>query len=73
MTRQLAQDALRYVSREYKDDAAQVAKMRRKHGDNWHRASGIAMLVWLAYGDTKCIASLQSMIEDRLRNVEIKK
>lgn len=43
MTRQLAQDAYRYVSRVYVNERQQCAKMMRKHGaDQWRNAYYVA-------------------------------
>lgn len=67
MCRGLAIDAVRYVSREYKDDNAQLAKMRKKHGAAWERAMGQALLVWLAYGGDWCLARVEAEVQSRLR------
>lgn len=66
MLSKLAIDAVRYVSREYKDDDAQLAKMRKKHGAAWEFAMGQALLVWLAYGGEWCLARVDAEVERRL-------
>ena len=69
MCRKLAIDAVRYVSREYKDENAQLVKMRKKHGPDWERAMGQALLVWLAYGGEWCLARVEDEVERRLCGV----
>ena len=71
MTRALAIDAVRYVSREYKDENAQLAKMRKKHGLEWERAMGQALLIWLAYGGEWCLALVETEVERRLCGVSM--
>ena len=66
MQRNLAIDAVRYVSREYKDDHSQLVKMRKKHGAEWERAMGQALLVWLAYGGEWCLARVEAEVDRRL-------
>ena len=66
MRDRLALDAVRYVSREYKDETAQLAKMRKRHGEAWERAIGQALLVWLAYGGEWCIARIDAEVARRL-------
>ena len=68
MCRKLAIDAVRYVSREYKDENAQLVKMRKKHGAEWERAMGQALLVWLAYGGDRCLAWIEGEVQSRLRS-----
>jgi len=67
MTRTLALDAYRYVSREYTNPAAQCAKMERKHGTvDWLMAWSIAMTVYKSNSD-QCAAVVVGKIEERLR------
>lgn len=66
MTRQLAQDAYRYVSRDYADARHQYNKMARKHGDAWQRAFLIAMRLHLRHGDDWCAAKIIDAIADAL-------
>ena len=66
MSRKLAIDAVRYVSREYKDENAQLVKMRKKHGAAWDMAMGQALLVWLAYGGEWCFARVEAEVDRRL-------
>ena len=66
MRDRLALDAVRYVSREYKDETAQLSKMRKRHGAAWERAMGQALLVWLAYGHDWCIARIEAEVARRL-------
>ena len=68
MQSKLAIDAVRYVSREYKDENAQLSKMRKKHGPEWERAMGQALLVWLAYGGDRCLAWIEGEVQSRLRS-----
>ena len=64
MTRQLAQDALRYVTREYKDEWVQYQKMMRRHGSVlWYPAVRAAHNIHLTHGDRECMAVLQDMVE----------
>lgn len=67
MTRKLAQDALRYVSSTYADDAAHNRKMTKRHGDAWSRAVIIAGTTFHHHGETECMATLQSMIETKMK------
>ena len=69
MTRTLAIDAVRYVIRAYKDENAQLVKMRKKHGAAWDMAMGQALLVWLAYGGEWCLARVEAEVERRLCGV----
>lgn len=62
MTRQLAQDALRYVTLEYKDDAAHNRKMYRRHGGSWAGAKIAAGKVVTDHGDRECYAVLMDMV-----------
>jgi len=63
MTRQLAKDALRYVSRVYKDDAAQRRKMEKRHGyDDWFFAVCMASAVYYMHGHNECMAVLEDMV-----------
>jgi len=62
MTRKLAQDALRYVSHCYADDAAHNRKMIKRYGDDWQRAKLVAIGVYTAYGLIECRAVLEDMI-----------
>ena len=64
MTRQLAQDALRYVSRTYADERKQYDKMAKRHGAvMWLHACQQAGYVWTDHGDRECMAVLQDMVE----------
>lgn len=63
MTRALAQDALRYISRTYADDAGHNRKMYRRHGGDWTKAKIIAADIYTACGTSECMAVLQSMVE----------
>ncbi len=63
MTRALAQDALRYVTRVYKDDAGHNRKMYRRHGGDWAKAKIIAADIYTACGDRECMAVLHDMVE----------
>lgn len=62
MTRQLAQDSLRYVIYDYDDEVAQCRKMIRKHGDLWHPAVVHAWAIWRDHGDRECYAVLLDMV-----------
>lgn len=67
MTRTLALDAYRYVTREYKHPFAHARKMERKHGSyEWVRAWMIAMTVCKDNRD-QCAAVVIGKIEDALR------
>ena len=63
MTRALAQDALRYISRDYANTEAQCRKMIRKHGDLWHVAVIHAWTIWQDHHDRECYAVLLDMVE----------
>lgn len=67
MTNKLAQDAMRYVSRTYADDAAHNRKMTNRHGDAWSQAVIIAGTTFRHHGSVQCMATLQTMIEDKLK------
>lgn len=67
MTRTLALDAYRYVSRDYANPSAQCAKMAKRHGDEaWSRAAMIASEIYHANRD-QCMAVVISKIEDALK------
>jgi hypothetical protein len=67
MTRTLALDAYRYVSRDYANPSAQCAKMARRHGiDAWCDATMIASEVYHA-NRSECMAVVIGKIEERLR------
>ena len=66
MTRQLAQDAYRYVSREYANKGKQYDKMARKHGLAWHSAHMIAIRLHLHHGDDWCAAKIIDAIASEL-------
>ncbi len=64
MTRALAQDALRYASRDYADETAHRRKMEKLHGEKaWNIAAIEAHIVWVKNRDTECTAVLQDMVE----------
>lgn len=66
MTRQLALDAYRYVSRDYANISAQCIKMARRHGcDLWMDATMIAGELYHANRD-QCAAVVIGMIEAAL-------
>lgn len=65
MTRDLALDAYRYITRNYKDNAAQDRKMRRKHGAAWTSAVIAAYYTVTNHGHEWCIARILSRIEDQ--------
>lgn len=68
MTRQLAQDALRYVTRTYADETAQRRKMGKRHGEMvWNIAAIEAHVIWTDHGDRECMAVLQDMVERAIR------
>jgi len=62
MTRDLALDALRYVTRTYKDDAAHNRKMYRRYGGDWAAAKIAAGKVVTDHGDRECYAVLLDMV-----------
>lgn len=66
MTRQLAQDAYRYVSRVYADERQQYDKMARKHGDVWYSAFLIALRLHLRHCDDWCEAKIIDAIAAEL-------
>lgn len=67
MIRHLAQDALRYVSREYASPDAQQRKMEKRHGEKaWHIAAIEAHVVFTDHGHKECMAVLENMIESKL-------
>lgn len=66
MSRELALDAYRYVSRTYKDNAAQNRKMERKHGAAWNRAVIVAGQNVYHYGYDMCAADIVDRIEKTL-------
>jgi len=67
MTRQLAQDALRYVSREYANPDAQRRKMEKRHGEkSWSIAAIEAHVILTDHGHTECMAVLEDMILAKL-------
>lgn len=66
MTRQLAQDAYRYVSRVYIKERQQCAKMMRKHGQAWQSAHLIALRLHLRHGDDWCAAKIIDAISAEL-------
>ncbi len=64
MTRALAQDALRYVTRTYADERKQYTKMEKRYGAvMWLYACQRAGYIWDAHGDSECMAVLQDMVE----------
>ena len=64
MTRALAIDALRYVTRTYADEPAQRRKMEKHHGEKaWNIAAIEAHVIWTDHGGRECMAVLQSMVE----------
>lgn len=66
MSRTLALDAYRYVSRDYANPSAQCAKMAKRHGiDAWCDATMIASEVYHANRD-RCMAVVIGKIEDAL-------
>ena len=67
MTRRLAQDALRYVRRDYASPDAQRRKMEKRHGKKaWNIAAIEAHVIWTDHGHKECMAVLEDMIEARL-------
>lgn len=66
MTRQLAQDAYRYVSRVYANERQQYDKMARKHGPAWHSAYIIAIYTHLRHGDDWCASKIIDAIAAEL-------
>ena len=67
MTRALAQDALRYVSRNYANPDAQRRKMEKRHGEKaWNIAAIEAYNIWTNHGHKECIAVLEDMIVAKL-------
>lgn len=67
MTRRLAQDALRYVSREYASPDTQRRKMEKRHGEKaWHIAVIEAHVIFTDHSHKECMAVLEDMIEARL-------
>ena len=68
MTRQLAQDALRYVSREYASPDAQRRKMEKRHGEKaWNIAAIEAHTILTNHGSKECMAVLEDMIVAKLQ------
>ena len=66
MTRQLAQDAYRYVSRVYVNERQQYDKMARKHGDAWQSGYLIALRLHLRHCDDWCAAKIIDAIAAEL-------
>lgn len=66
MTRQLAQDAYRYVSRVYSNERYKYDKMVRKHGPAWHSAFLIALRLHLRHSDDWCAAKIIDAIAAEL-------
>lgn len=66
MTRKLAQDAYRCVSREYVDERQQYDKMVRRHGWAWHSAYIIALYTHLRHHDDWCAAKIIDSITAEL-------
>lgn len=66
MTRQLAQDAYRYVSREYAHERQQYDKMVKKHGAAWDGAFLIALRLHLRHCDDWCAAKIVDAIAAEL-------
>lgn len=66
MTRQLTQDAYRYVSRDYADVRQQYDKMARKHGPAWQSAFLIALRLHLRHCDDWCAAKIIDAIAAEL-------
>lgn len=52
MTRQLAKDALRYVTRHYANELAHRRKMEKRYGEKaWNIAAIEAHVIWTDHGD----------------------
>lgn len=66
MTRQLAQDAYRYVSRVYVNERQQYDKMARRHCTSWYIAHLIALRLHLRHGDDWCAAKIIDAIAAEL-------
>ena len=71
MTRAIAQDALRYVTRTYADERKQYDKMAKRHGSKvWYDAQNVAARIHLTHGDRECMAVLRDMVERALKGIE---
>ena len=67
MTSQLAQDAYRYVSREYANERQQCSKMMRKHGaDQWRNAYYVARDLHAMMQSKWCAAKIVDAIAAEL-------